>query len=149
MGDCISLKVPRLTGRRQELWNFLDVAGVPDISGPLLADKHEMAKFLKLTRRRDAEAFRQWFHASSHLTEKEILKAYIDVLHEETWIQGKTGRVFRMVASLGLGLFGLGWVVDATASAIDNFVLDKYLRGKGAKFFIADLRKFSGRIELK
>src|SRR5438046_3067644 len=73
-GDCISLKVPRLMGRdpgHEGLWNFLDVAGVPDISGPLLADKEEMANFVKLTCGSDAEAFREWFHENAHLTEKE------------------------------------------------------------------------------
>lgn len=149
MGDCISLKLPRLTGDYpvpQKLWSFLDVAGIPDISGPLLADREEMAKFLKLTRHRDAGAFRQWFHRNADLTEKEILKAYIDVLHQTPWIQGKGGRALRMATSLGLGVFGLGWIVDAAVSAVDNFVVDKFIRGKGAKFFIEDLRKFSGRI---
>jgi hypothetical protein len=59
MGDCISLKIPRLTSDHsvpEKLWHFLDLAGVPDISGPLLADRGEMAKFLKLTRNRDADA---------------------------------------------------------------------------------------------
>lgn len=148
--DCISLKLPRLTGNRnvhQELWEFLDVTGVPDISGPLLADRKEMAKFLTLTRCRDAEAFRLWIHENAHLTERELLKAYIDVLHQTPWIQGKGGRALRMAVSLGLGLFGLGWIVDAAVSAVDNFVVDKFIRGRGAKFFIEDLRKFSGRIK--
>jgi hypothetical protein len=147
--DCISLKLPRLTGNRsvhQKLWNFLAVR-VPDISGPLLADSEEMAKFLKLTRRRDAEAFRLWFHENANMTETELLKAYIDVLHQTPWIQGKGGRALRMAVSLGLGVFGLGWIVDATVSTVDNFVVDKFVRGKGAKFFIEDLRKFSGRIK--
>jgi hypothetical protein len=122
------------------------VAGVPDISGPLLADKEEITKFLKLTRSRHAEVFRQWFHENAHLTEKDILKEYIDVLHQTPWIQGTSGRALRIVASLGLGALGLGWIVDAAASTIDHFVVDKFARGRGAKFFIEDLRKFSGRI---
>jgi len=149
IGDCISLKFVRLSKGRdvlQNLWNFLDVAGVPDISGPLLADKEEIAKFLKLTRSRHAEVFRQWFHENAHLTEKDILKEYIDVLHQTPWIQGTSGRALRIVASLGLGALGLGWIVDAAASTIDHFVVDKFARGRGAKFFIEDLRKFSGRI---
>jgi hypothetical protein len=150
MGDCLSLKVPRLSGRPgapQGLWNFLEVTGIPDIAGPLLADRKEMARFIRLTRHRDAVSFRQWFHENSHLTDKELLKAYIDLLHQTTWIQGTGGRVLRIAASLGLGALGLGWIVDAAASTIDNFVVDKFVRGRGAKFFIEDLRKFSGRIK--
>ena len=149
IGDCLSLKLRRLTGIElpdEKLWNFLDVVGVPDISGPLLADKGEMKKFIALTGRRDAEAFRQWFHEHSQLTEKEVLKAYIGILHQTPWIQRKSGRVLRMAASVGLGMFGLGLIVDAAASAVDNFVVDKFIRGKGAKFFIEDFRKLAGQI---
>jgi len=149
IGDCITLKLPRLTGHRAtnpELWNFLEVTGVPDISGPLLGNPVEMAKFLKLTRSRDALAFRQWFNKNAQLSEKELLKAYIDVLHQTTWVQSSRGRVLRMIISLGLGAFGLGWIVDAAASTVDNFVVDKFVRGRGAKFFIENLRKFYGRI---
>ena len=152
IGDCISLKIPRLAGTDvpdAKLWNFLDVTGVPDISGPLLADREEMKKFIKLTRGGDATAFRQWFHVNAKLTDKEILKAYIEVLHQTPWVQGKSGRILRIAASLGLGAIGLGWVVDAAASAIDSFVVDKVVRGKGAKFFIEKLRNFSGRIRPK
>ncbi len=149
IGDCISLKLPRLTGEKapfEKLWSFLDVAGIPEISGPLLADREEMAKFIKLTRSRDAAAFRQWFSEKSGLTDKDILKAYIDLLHETPWVQGKTGRTLRIAASLGLGAFGLGWLVDAAVGAVDSFVVDKVVRGKGAKFFLENLRSFSGRI---
>ena len=132
-----------------KLWDFLDVTGVPDISGPLLADREEIKKFIKLTRGGDAAAFRQWFHAKTNLTDKEILKAYVEVLHQTPWIQGKNGRILRIAASLGLGAIGLGFVVDAAASVIDNFVVDNVVRGRGAKFFIEKLRNFSGRIRPK
>jgi hypothetical protein len=148
MGDCISLKIPHLTSDHavpEKLWHFLDVAGVPDISGPLLTDRGEMAKFLKLTRGRDADAFRHWFHENANLSEKDILKEYLNVLHQTPSIQGKGARILRMALSLGLGTIGLGLAADATVSVLDNFVVDKF-RSKGTKFFIEDLRKFSGQI---
>ena len=143
MGDCIALKLPRLMdddAASKKLWSFLDIAGVPDFSGALLADQEEMAKFIKLTRQRDADAFKQWCNENRNLTEKEFLKAYIAVLHQTPWIQNKSGRALRMVASLGLGALGLGFLVDAIASGIDNFVVDKFVRTKGVKFFVEDLR---------
>jgi hypothetical protein len=149
IGDCISLKLDRLVGEQashQRLWDFLDIAGVPDVSKPLLDDQEEMAKFIDLTTTRDADAFRQWFHKNTELAEKELIKSYVDILHGTPWIQRPGGRVLRMVSSLGLGTLGLGFLVDATASMMDNFVLDKYARGKGAKFFIESLRKFNGRL---
>jgi hypothetical protein len=152
IGDIISLKLPRLTGAAadyKKLWSFLDVAGIPDICGPLMSDKVEMAKFIKLSRTRDAEAFRRWFGTKSDLTEREILKEYIGLLSETPWVQGTTGRTLRMAASLGLGTLGLGFLVDATASIVDSFVVDKVARARGAKFFIEKLRNFAGHIASK
>ena len=143
IGDCISLKIPRLTSNHavpERLWHFLNVAGVPDFSGPLLADRGEMAKFLKLTRHRDADAFRHWFHENENLSETDILKAYIDVLQQTPWIQRTGPRLLRMVLSLALGTIGLGLAVDAGVSLLDNFVVDNF-HGKGTKFFIEDLRR--------
>ena len=152
IGDIISLKLARLAGAEadyKKLWSFLDVAGIPDICGPLMSDKVEMAKFIKLSRTRDAEAFRRWFGTKSDLTERDIFKEYIGLLSETPWIQGKTGRTLRMAASLGLGTLGLGFLVDATASIVDSFVVDKVVRARGAKFFIEELRNFAGHIASK
>ncbi|CAN5438488.1 hypothetical protein BH10PSE6_BH10PSE6_24710 [soil metagenome] len=149
IGDCVSLKIPRLMhhrGARPALWNFLEVTAVPDISGPLLANSAEMTKFIDLTSRADAQAFRQWFHDNAHLTDKELLKAYINVLHDTPWIQSKVGRALRMVTSLAIG--GIGeFALEAAASVVDSFVVDKFARSRNAKFFMEDFRKFSGRIK--
>jgi len=155
IGDCISLKLPRLLGEGgnsidpQRLWSFLEVAGVPDISGALASDPTRLKDYMKLTRGRDAVAFRNWFHGKADLSEKELVKAYIEVLRETPWIQTGGGKVLRMIASLGLGAFGLGLAVDAAASTIDSFVVDEYVRGRGAKFFVERLAKFSGRLRLR
>jgi len=148
IGDCISLKLPRITQNfnvKDKLWNFLDIAGVPDISGPLLADKVKLKKFIKLTKSRDAEAFKKWFHESKNLTEKEILKAYIEVLHQVPWIQSKAGRVFKMITSI---VPSGEIIVEAGVSIFDNFIVEK-IRKKGLKFFMEDLRKFSNQIAPK
>lgn len=54
-----------------------------------------------------------------------------------------------MAASLGLSALGLGLVSDAVTSAIDNFVVDKFIRRAGAKFFLEEFVKFSGKIRSK
>jgi hypothetical protein len=148
IGDSISLKRSRLgIHREQALWNFLDFVGIPDVSEPLLADKDEMRKFIKLTSSNNAEAFRRWFHQNESLNERELVKAYIDLLREVPWIQRGPARGLRMAASLGLSMFGFGFAIDAAATAIDNFVVDKYVRGRSAKIFVEDFRTFSGRIK--
>ena len=94
IGDCISLKIPRLVKDHpssEKKWEFLDVAGVPNFSEALLANPEEISRFLKLTRKSDAEAFRKWFHESKDRSEKDLLKAYIDFLHQKAWIQTPAG----------------------------------------------------------
>jgi hypothetical protein len=148
IGDCISFKLPRLTNNYDtniKLWNFFEVAGIPDISGALLEDKTKLESYIKLTKSNDAEAFKQWFHSKKDLTEKEILKEYIEILQQTSWGQTKLGRTLRMVASLVPGAYGCEFLVDAGMSAVDSFVVEK-IRKKGAKFFIADLKKFSNQI---
>jgi hypothetical protein len=150
--DCISLKLPRLIDhepRSRELWNFLDYSSVPNIAEPLLAEPNDMAKFIKLTRGRDAQEFRRWFHENADLTEKDLVKSYIELLHETPHVQRAGGRSLRMAASLGLSAVGLGLVSDAVMSAIDNFVIDKFVRKSGTKFFLEDFMKFSGKIKSK
>lgn len=148
--DCISLKLPRLTktqSRSRELWNFMDFSNIPNIAEPLLAEKDEMTKFIKLTRSRDAQEFRRWFHENANLTEKDLVKAYIELLHETPQIQGIGGRSLRMAASVGMSALGFGLVSDAVTSAIDNFVIDKFVRKAGTKFFLQEFMKFSGKIK--
>jgi hypothetical protein len=149
--DCISLKLPRLTiqPRSRELWNFLDFSNIPNIAEPLLAERDKMTKFIKLTRSRDAQEFRRWFHGNANLTERDLVKAYVELLHETPQIQGIGGRSLRMAASVGLSALGLGLVSDAVTSAIDNFVIDKFVRKSGTKFFLEEFIKFSGKIKSK
>jgi len=54
-----------------------------------------------------------------------------------------------MAASVGLSAVGLGLVSDVVTSAIDNFVIDKFVRKSGTKFFLEDFIKFSGKIRSK
>jgi hypothetical protein len=145
--DCISLKLPRLTNHQplsRALWNFLDYSNIPNIAAPLLADREEMAKFIKLTRSRDAREFRRWFHENNNLTEKELVKEYIELLHETPKAQGAGGRSLRMAASVGLSALGLGFTYDALASAVDNFVVDKFVRKSRHEILFGRISKILG-----
>jgi hypothetical protein len=153
IGDCIALKLPRLDHEhpaRAYLWSFLEVAGVSDLSNLLLADGDRMTELLKITYSSDAQQFRSWFHSSANLSEREILKAYIDLLHRVPWIQRAPAKTLRFAVTTVAGLVPvLGPILGAGASAIDIYVADKLLRGKSPKFFIEDLRNFSGQIKSK
>lgn len=125
----------------------MKMAGVPDLSDLLLSDQREMSRFLEVTRSVEAAAFRRWFHSKAGLDEKEIVRAYIDVLHDIPRIQRAPARTMRFIATVAAGL--LHAPLGVAASAVDNFVLDKLLARRWSKFFIEKLRKFSGQIKSK
>jgi hypothetical protein len=152
VADAIALKLARLTGDRASeplAWKFLEYADVPAISNSLLHDEEAFGRFIKLSSSRHAQAFRQWFYSKRDHSEEELVKAYIDLLRDTPMTQTKTGKVIRIATSLGLGLFGLGSLVDAASSATDNFVIDKVIREASMKYFLDDLQKFSGRLRKK
>ncbi len=147
IGDCVALKLPRLDRdhpARPHLWSFLEVAGVPDLSELLLADNRRVAKFIELTSSSDAQQFRSWFHSNANLSEKEILHAYIELLHQVPWIQKAPAKALRFLITAAAGMVP---VLGPAASIIDTFVVEKLLTGKSPKFFIENLRKFSGQIK--
>lgn len=147
IGDCVALKLPRLDQdhpARPHLWSFLEIAGIPDLSELLLADNDRMAEFLELTSSPDAQQFRNWFHANANLSEREILQAYIDILHQVPWIEKAPAKALRFGVTTAAGVLP---VLGAAASVIDSFVVDKLLSGKSPKFFIENLREFSGKIK--
>ena len=146
IGDCVALKLSRLDRdhpARPHLWSFLEVAGVPDLSELLLADTDRIADFFELTRGSEAQHFRSWFHSNARLSEREILRAYMDVLHQVSWIQKTPAKVMRFAITTAAGVLP---VLGAAASIIDTLMVDKLLSGKSPKFFIENLRKFSGQI---
>ena len=147
IGDSISLKLPRLDREhpaRSELWSFLEFAGVPDPSKLLMADMNRMAGLLKCTHSADAKEFRKWFHSNANLSEKEIVQAYIDLLHQVPWIQRAPARALRFAITTAAGVLP---VLGSAASVVDTFVVEKILSGRSPKFFIENLRKFSGQIK--
>lgn len=148
MGDCLDLK-SGYSGKkdhpgRHRLWSFLDVASVPNLAAVTLADQSKFSDVLKLTDSRNARVFREWFHQNATLTDTEMKARYVDLLHEVPWAQTAPIKALRFAVTnlLDAKIPSLGKV----ASLADTFLLDKVLKGNSAKFFVDDLRTFSGKI---
>lgn len=150
MGDCLDLKSnqgKRDHPGRHRLWSFLEVASVPNLAAVTLADKSKFADVLKLTHGRNAKVFKEWFHQNATLTDTEIKARYVDLLHEVPWAQTAPIKFIRFAITnlLDLKLPAMGKV----AGTLDSLLLDKMLKGNSAKYFVEDLRTFSGKIGIK
>lgn len=150
VGDCIELKLSHLKQNhpaRERLWSFLDVTNVPNLAAVTLSDATKFNDLLKLTQNRNAQVFREWFHQTSPLSEKEVYARYIDLLHEVPWAQTAPVKALRFAISTGLDI--VSPALGKVAGVADAFLLDRLLQGKSAKYFVEDLRTFSGKIGVR
>lgn len=150
IGDCLDLKYnqgKRDHPGRHRLWSFLEIASVPNLAAVTVAEKSKFSDLLKLTHSRNAKVFKEWFHQNATLTDTEIKARYIDLLHEVPWAQTAPIKSIRFAISnlLELKFPAMGKV----AGALDSLLLDKILKGNSAKYFVEDLRTFSGKIGIK
>ena len=151
VGDVVSLKLSRLSQQRDthdQLWKFLDFVDIPDISHRLVDDQGLLSRYLKLTQKRDAEQFRAWFHTTQHESGEELAKEYVRQLEEEPKLSKAPARFIRFAVTTAIDLIPLPGTGTA-ASVVDTFIVDRLFAGKSPKFFIKNMRRFTGQIKAR
>jgi hypothetical protein len=97
-----------------------------------------------------AERFRAW--TKGHPPSAELCKEYYRAITKDSWVDKLPGKASRWViftgAGLGLdalGAGGLGTAAGVALSAVDQFMLDKVVKGwKPSQFVEGPLRQFVG-----
>lgn len=155
-GDSISLKLTKHQknshGNGDALWSFLEFEKLPNLAIAALEQPERFKELLKLTRSKNCEVFRQWFSEKSALSEKDMVASYIELLHHVPWVKSAPVKVMRVAVASGLGLLALGHgipLVGDVLGALDATYTEKFLKGSSAKYFVDDLKNFSGRILLR
>lgn len=156
IGDCISIKLSkgRSSGQKSpaELWSFLEIENVPNLAIAAVEQPERLKALVKLTRSKNCDVFRQWLFEAAELTERELITRYIELLHDVPWVASAPVKAIRMaiVAGLGIGAsaYGIPLVGDALG-ALDAFGTEQVLKGSSAKYFVDDLKNFSGRIGVR
>lgn len=120
---------------------------MPNLAAVTLAEPTRFADLLRLTQNRNARVFREWFHQTAPLSEKEVYARYIDLLHDVPWAQTAPIKALRFAISIGLD--NINPVLGKVAEVADALLLDRLLQGNSAKYFIEDLRTFSGKIGIR
>ncbi len=150
IGDCIDIKCSNLHRdhpARTRLWSFLEIADVPNLAAVTLADPAKFTDLLSLTNSRNANSFRQWFHQTAALSEKEVFTRYVDLLHDVPWAQTAPIKTLRYAITEMLDY--IEPVLGKAAGFADAFLVDRLLKGNSAKYFVEDLRGFSGKIGIR
>lgn len=152
IGDSLNLKTKRLHlehPARDRVWSFLEIASVPNLAALTLSDTQKFSDLLALTRNRNAKVFREWFHSTANLSEKQVFAGYIDLLHEIPWVQKAPVKAIRFVLTTAADLCDQSGITGKLAGAFDTFAVDSLFKGRSAKYFVEDLRTFSGKIGVK
>ncbi len=149
LGDSIGLKVARLTEQRivaDKFWSLLEINRVPDFSKADFSKKENFTELLKCLSSSKTDVFRRWFHERKNLPEKELFAEYLNVVNEIPFIQTLPLTILRFAVTTTLDLVP---IVGKVASALDTFVVERVLRGKSPKYFIEDLKTFTGFLRPK
>jgi len=148
IGDLLDRKGRRLANDDRgagKLWTLLEINGIPDLSSIDFAQGSTFSDLLKVCSSKNAETFRCWFQEKQNLSEKEVLAEYVGLLKQISWIERLPAKVLRFAVTTGFGFVpGLGHAV----SIFDTFVVDRLFRRRSPKFFIDDLTKVSGNLQL-
>jgi hypothetical protein len=156
IGDSLLLKHNKTSSANRvrstdELWSFLKIENIPDIAALTAMEPEKFSELIKLTRSRHAASFREWFAQNPDLTEKEMTTRYIELLHDVPWFNNDFVKGVRFLITTAAGKLadakGIPLVGEALGAA-DVYVFDR-LRPTSPKYFVDDLKKFTGRIALK
>jgi hypothetical protein len=118
---------------------FKEIAGLPDIGEVVLQKQISLSKIVELSKSKDANKFREWFHVNCRKDTITTAKEYSNLLKHVPLVQKFPARTLRFILTNLAGFThpaaGVG------ASVVDSFFIDGLLRGNSPKFFIEKLEK--------
>jgi hypothetical protein len=134
-----------------ELWSFLKIENVPNVAALSAVEPEKFLELIKLTRSRHAGSFRAWFAQSPNLSEKEMTARYIELLHDVPWFNKDLIKGVRFLITTAVGKLAEAKCIPLVGEAMgaaDVYGFDR-LRPPSPKYFVDDLKKFTGRIAPK
>lgn len=120
---------------------ILQLNKIPDIPSAVANEQIDFETIIELRRSRNGQQFRHWLYNLSIRDPNEIEAMYVELLTKKHWSQSWPFKVARFIitASLDALLTKMG-ITLPVASAIDSFILDKFLRGYSPQLFLDELR---------
>lgn len=147
LGESIGLKIDRLTKNQvnqKDLWRLFEVNDVPDVSPALLGDKDSFRKFIRLTKKSNAQDFRKWFHSVTANNEADVIREYVSILKSVPTVGKTPMKSLRFAITTALGVVP---ILGTVAGFLDTFIIEKILKGKSPRYFIEDFSAFQGKLK--
>ena len=127
----------RSNANRDELNTFNEIVlnGSPNIAAILNDKERSFEEFLELYSK--AQGFKKWLKGKS--PDKDLVSHYLEDISRSGWHSRGSVKAFRYLVSTGMGL--IGPVTGIITSAIDAFVLDRFIIGWKPNQFINERMK--------
>lgn len=126
---------------RKHFCRILKLNKLPDIPSAVVNEQIDLETIIKLRRSRKGKRFRHWLCNLSIQNPSEIEAAYIELFTEKHWSQSWSFRTIRFIITASLdALLASKGIPLPVASALDSFILDRFLRGYSPQLFLDELR---------
>ncbi|MDQ0462448.1 hypothetical protein QO010_000196 [Caulobacter ginsengisoli] len=148
IGDSVSLKLANsaVDLTKSGLQNLINLAGVADLTPDVMSDSKIARKFIEVTCSPEAVQFREWFKSQIVTNPEEYTQRYMDIIHKISPLERPMTKIIRFFIFQSLGFIP---IIGNVTSAFDTFVLDKLVEGNSPKYFVQNLRNFSGAVKMR
>lgn len=125
-------------GRR--LSRVVDVLHLPDLSSDVDSVRVNVKILLSVRESDECRHFRDWLFGADEVSDAEIQEKFAGVRTRlGSFVRSGTGRVVRWAVGNGVGFLPIvGQVLGVAVSAVDTFLVEQVLPGRGALTFLGD-----------
>jgi hypothetical protein len=123
-----------------------EIANISDIGEVVLQKSATISDLIKLSLSTDGIQFQQWFHDNCRKDTLTTAKEYANLLKQIPAAERGRGKTLRFAVTSAIGAIPvIGAIAGPAVTAIDSFVLDRFLKGHSPKYFIEKLEKLTSK----
>ena len=119
---------------------LLDLTDMPDIAAAVSGGFLSLPDVIEIRQTKHAAEFRQWLRTASPQDARDLERAFVASVSRPTLTDSLPLKALRFVITTAAGLV-LPVAGGIVVSAVDSFVVDRWLQGFSPTMFLDDLRR--------
>jgi hypothetical protein len=119
--------------------SILELRNIPSIGKAVAQGEISFEDLLKIRQNNNSVKFRSWLRNNDSKDPEELKKLYVDSLEKKLWIETLPGKSLRFAITTGIGV--INPPVGLVISVIDNFYLERWMKGYSPKIFLDEISK--------
>jgi hypothetical protein len=119
--------------------SILELRNIPNVGKAVAQGEISFEDLLKIRQNNNSVKFRSWLRNNDTKDPEELKKLYVDSLEKKLWIETLPGKSLRFAITTGIGV--INSPVGLVISVIDNFYLERWMKGYSPKIFLDEISK--------